>query len=354
MKHFFSMMLALIVLATTNATDLEYKWQTGKTYRFQAVVTDDISMNVNMMGMQTSNTDRFNTNTTFSLNVKSVDATGKASAVLFVEAFEVKDGSGNLVASMRDIPANAVKTDVTIDKKGNFQFVKKITMIMTESGNVLVSGSAKENSVSASGQAGNTKVDVYAEFDPKTGTLKAGYSVSEVATTKTKTISIEQDSPEIDIIPYSFLELLALPEGSVAQGDVTTIQAGQIKVAITAASVSGGVAALNIKTATDKNASPTKTKVDSKSSEGDFGMDMDMGMDMDNMMDDMDAEDQAMFRGGMQAQQQAMPDMTADITARFNYDKGIFMDVNGTVNTNMSMMGMEVKTKSVLGMKALN
>jgi len=350
MKQLFTLMLALIALATTNATELEYKWQTGKTYRFQAVVTDDISMNVNMMGMQTSNTDRFNTNTTFSLNIKSVDATGKASAVLFVEAFEVKDGSGNLVASMKDIPANAVKTDVTIDKKGNFQFVKKITMVMTESGNVLVSGSAKENSVSASGQAGNTKVDVYAEFDPKTGTLKAGYSVSEVATTKTKTISIEQDSPEIDIIPYSFLELLALPEGSVAQGDVTTIQAGQIKVAITAASVTGGVAALNIKTATDKSASPTKTKVDSKSSEGDFGMDMDMG----SMMDDMDMEDQAMLQGGMQAQQQAMPDMTADITARFNYDKGIFVDVNGTVNTNMSMMGMEVKTKSVLGMKALN
>jgi len=350
MKQLFTLMLALLVLANANATELAYKWQSGKTYRFQAVVTDDISMNVNMMGMQTSNTDRFNTNTTFSLNVKSVDATGKASAVLFVEAFEVKDGSGNLVASMKDIPANAVKTDVTIDKKGNFQFVKKITMVMTESGNVLVSGSAKENSVSTSGQAGNTKVDVYAEFDPKTGILKAGYSVSEVATTKTKTISIEQDSPEIDIIPYSFLELLALPEGSVAQGDVTTIQAGQIKVAITAASVTGGVAALNIKTATDKSASPTKTKVDSKSSEGDFGMDMDMG----SMMDDMDMEDQAMFHGGMQAQQQAMPDMTADITARFNYEKGIFMDVNGTVNTNMSMMGMEVKTKSVLGMKALN
>jgi len=352
MKQLFTLMLALLVLANANATELAYKWQSGKTYRFQAVVTDDISMNVNMMGMQTSNTDRFNTNTTFSLNVKSVDATGKASAVLFVEAFEVKDGSGNLVASMRDIPANAVKTDVTIDKKGNFQFVKKITMIMTESGNVLVSGSAKENSVSASGQAGNTKVDVYAEFDPKTGTLKAGYSVSEVATTKTKTISIEQDSPEIDIIPYAFLELLALPEGNVEQGDVANIQAGQIKVAITAASVSGGVAALNIKTATDKSASPTKTKVDSKSSEGDFGMDMDM--DMDNMMDDMDAEDQAMFQGGMQAQQQAMPDMTADITVRFNYEKGIFMDVNGTVNTNMSMMGMEVKSKSVLAMKALN
>jgi hypothetical protein len=350
MKQLFTLMLALIALATTNATELEYKWQTGKTYRFQAVVTDDISMNMNMMGMQTSNTDRFNTNTTFSLTVKSVDVTGKASAVLFVEAFEVKDGSGNLVASMRDIPANAVKTDVTIDKKGNFQFVKKITMVMTESGNVLVSGSAKENSVSASGQAGNTKVDVYAEVDPKTGTLKAGYSVSEVATTNTKTISIEQDSPEIDIIPYAFLELLALPEGDVTQGDVANIQAGQIKVAITAASVSGGVAALNIKTATDKNASPTKTKVDSKSSEGDFGMDM----DMDNMTNDMDTEDQAMFHGGMQAQQQAMPDMTADITARFNYDKGIFMDVNGTVNTNMNMMGMEVKTKSVLGMKALN
>lgn len=352
MKHFFLMMLAMFVLASTNATELEYKWQTGKTYRFQAVVTDDISMNMNMMGMQTSNTDRFNTNTTFSLSVKNVDATGKASAVLFVEAFEVKDGSGKLVASMKDIPANAVKTDVTVDKKGNFQFVKKITMVMTESGNVLVSGSATENSVSASGQAGNTKVDVYAEFDPKTGTLKAGYSVSEVATTKTKTISIEQDSPEIDIIPYAFLELLALPEGSVTQGDVTNIQAGQVKVAITAASVTGGVAALNIKTATDKSASPTKTKVDSKSSEGDFEMDMDM--DMDNMMDDMDAEDQAMFQGGMQAQQQAMPDMTADITARFNYDKGIFMDVNGTVNTNMSMMGMEVKSKSVLAMKALN
>lgn len=354
MKSFFTLFFALIVSCSLSATELNYKWKAGETYRFQANVTDDITMSMNMMGMSQSNTDQFKTTTTFSLKINRVDASGKADAVLFVEAFEVKDSKGNVLASLNDIPANAVKTDVTVDAKGHFEWVKKVTMLMTDEGSVLVSGSATENGVQASGQAGGTKVDVYAEFDPKTGTLKAGYSVSEVAQTKTKTVKVTEDTPEIDILPYAFLELMALPEGPVNQGDELYAQVGQMKTAIKATSVSNGLAVLNISMATDKSASATKSSMSSKSASDDMSMDMDMDMDMDDFDDDfggggMQPEEKAMMQGGMQS----MPDLTANITSRFSYERGVFLTLGGTVNTSMNTMGMKMETKSVLEMKGL-
>lgn len=368
MKSIATLFFALTLTFSLGATELNYKWKSGETYRFQANVTDDITMSMNMMGMSQSNTDQFSTTTTFSLKINSIDAAGKADAVLFVEAFEVKDSKGNLLASLKDIPANAVKTNVKVDAKGHFEWVKKVTMLMTDEGSMLVSGSATENGVSASGQAGNTKVDVYAEFDPKTGTLKAGYSVSEVAQTKTKTVKITEDTPEIDILPYAFLELMALPEGRVTQGDELNAQVGQLKTAIKATSVSNGLAVLNISMATDKSASATQSSMSSKSGSDEMGMDMDFDMDddFDNDFDSdfsedtdltegdpmsagMDPQDRAIMQGSMQS----MPDMTADITSRFNYERGMFVNLSGTVNTSMDTMGMKMETKSVLEMKEL-
>lgn len=357
MKLITTLFFALALTFSLSATELNYKWKAGETYRFQANVTDDITMSMNMMGMSQSNTDQFKTTTTFSLKINSVDASGKADAVLFVEAFEVKDSEGNLLASLNDIPANAVKTDVTVDAKGHFEWVKKVTMLMTDEGSVLVSGSATENGVQASGQAGGTKVDVYAEFDPKTGTLKAGYNVSQVAQTKTKTVKIAEDTPEIDILPYAFLELMALPEGSVTQGDELNAQVGQMKTAIKTSSVSNGLAVLNITMATDKSASATQSSMSSKSGSDDMDMDFDMDMDMDGFDDGFDdgfgggmaPEEKAMMQGSMQS----MPDMTADITSRFNYERGMFVSLGGTVNTSMDTMGMKMTTKSRLEMKEL-
>ncbi len=366
MKSSATLFLALVFTFSLSATELNYKWKAGETYRFQANVTDDITMSMNMMGMSQSNTDQFKTTTTFSLKINRVDAAGRADAVLFVEAFEVKDSKGNLLASMNDIPANAVKTDVTVDAKGHFEWVKKVTMLMTDEGSILVSGSATENGVSASGQAGGTKVEVYAEFDPKTGTLKAGYTVSEVAQTKTKTVKVTEDTPEIDILPYAFLELMALPEGRVTEGDELNAQVGQMKTAIKATSVSNGLAVLNITMATDKSASATKSSMSGKSGSDDMGMDMDMDFDMDDDFDSdfsedtdltegdpmsagMDPQDRAIMQGSMQS----MPDITADITSRFNYERGMFVNLGGTVNTSMDMMGMKMDTKSVLEMKEL-
>lgn len=375
MKTIFTLLLVLFTHSVF-ATELKYAWQSGETYRFQATVNDDITMSMNMMGMSQSNTDRFATTSTFSLHIKSVDAAGTASAILFVEAFEVKDASGKLLASMRDIPAQAVKTDVKVDAKGRFEWVKKVTMLMTDEGSVLVSGSATENGVQASGQAGGQKVEVYAEFDPKTGQLKAGYSVSEVKQTKSKTVEVTQDTPEIDILPYAFLELMALPEGQIQQGDELHAQAGQMKTAVKATSLAGGVAALNISMATEKSQSMTQGSMQSRSGGSDMDMDMDMGMedDFDDGFDDdfdddfdsdfgedtdltqgdpmsagMDPQDRAIMEGGMQS----MPDMTADITSRFNYERGMFVDLSGTVTTEMDAMGMKMQTKSVLQMKEL-
>ena len=97
---------------------------------------------------------------------------------------------------------------------------------MSAESNVLAYGNVDENSAQVGGQAGNMKVDAYAEFDPRTGKLKSGYSVQTLNTTKAVNVTVSEETQTIDILPYSFLELLALPEGDVMVNDQVKAQAG--------------------------------------------------------------------------------------------------------------------------------
>ena len=98
----------------------------------------------------------------------------------------ITGGSGmigrQLVPLLLEKGANIFIADLNepINMPGKFTFLKKVYMITSASSNVLVYGKADANSVSAGGQAGNLKVDAYAEFDPKTGcyryhTLRPSY-----------------------------------------------------------------------------------------------------------------------------------------------------------------------------------
>ena len=125
--------------------NIEYKWESGKTYRFKANQKDDITMSA--MGINTNN--MFFTETIFSLKVSNVLSNGSAEGLLYIESFKVTNKKGTTLASLKDIPKEALKSIVEVDTQGRFSFKKIIYLIVENDKNILVSAEAKagQNSI---------------------------------------------------------------------------------------------------------------------------------------------------------------------------------------------------------------
>ncbi len=372
--------LYALLTCFTFATELKYQWTAGQAYHFSAEVEDDV--NTSMMGMNVK--EKFTTQTDFYLSIHSVDEKGTAQGFLYLINYVVQDSKGHVLASLSDIPREAISGDVQVDAKGNFTFLKKVYLISSASGNVLAYGKADENSVSVGGQAGNMKVDAYAEFDPATGRLKAGYKVQEIKTTTEVEVKVTEETDMVDVFPYDFLELLVLPEGDIQVNDEIEATTGMYKMKVKVESMENSVAVLHHSLSTDKNADMFDGGVKGKTDNGkttfdmsmdtdlenddfdsdmdfdsegmDFDMDMDMDMDMDSDMNDMmdmsgfggmDKEDKA----DMETAKAMSPDMTCGISSYFDYGRGMFKIVAGTVTTKVNMMGMNMTVVSRLKMK---
>lgn len=356
-----TILLLLVAISTWNkshALELNYTWKVGETQYFSAKVTDDVS--TSMMGMTMK--DQFTTTTDFGLHIQSVNEKGTAKGILFILNFNVVDSKNTVLASLKDIPNEAIHSDVEVDKKGNFTFLNKVYMITTGNTNVLAYGNADGNSVSTGAQAGNMKVDAYAEFDPKTGKLKTGYTVKEIGNTKPVNIQVKEDSQTIDILPYDFLQFLALPDGHLKQGDHLTVQSGMYKTNFQVKTILPKLAVIEITMNTDKSADLHSAKVQGGSADGTTAIDMDamdmnsfFGEDMFGEMDldaamggsDMTQEDQA----AMNMSKAMAPDMTVNLQASFNPAFGQFEMVAGNVRTKVNTMGLKMEVNSVLEMR---
>lgn len=372
MKKISLLTISLLLSILSFAEELNYKWIAGQSYHFIAEVNDDVK--TSMMGMNMN--EKFKTSTDFYLSINSVDENGLASGILYLINFNVQDSKGNVLASLSDIPNKAIVSDVTVDRKGNFTFLKKVFLVTSVSGNVLAYGKVDENSVSAGGQAGNMKVDAYAEFDPKTGKLKAGYRVQEIKNTTQVEVKMTENTDIVDVLPYDFLQLLALPEGNVNTNDEVSATAGMYTMNVKVTSMENNIAQLNHTMSTDKNADMFDGAASAKTGDGQSQFDMkmdtdlegddmdldfdsdDMNMDFDSDDMDMDMDDMGMDlpnnMGGLTKEDKAAvetsksmaPDMTCDINTNFDYVAGMFKTVGGTVNTNLNVMGMKINVVS--------
>jgi hypothetical protein len=327
----------------SSAVDLNYIWSQGSVYQFSAIQIDDISTSVMGMNMK----DQFTTATDFALYITGVTSNGQATGILYLLNFKVTDSRNTVLASMNDIPKSAIQSDVTVDRKGKFTFLNKIMLITTEKGNVLAYGKTDGTSIQMGGQAGNMQVDAYAEFDPKTGKLNAGYNVKEIKTTKKVSVTVDENTDMIDVLPYDYLELLLLPDGAIAQGDKSIMNAGMYSVNCTATSVYNGIAVLNYQMSTDKTKDPISGGASGSDASGNSMFNMDMMGGMEGM--ELDEED----KEGMNMMTAMSPTMTCDINSSFNYASGMFDHISGTVNTSMDTMGMKLEVKSRLQMKKL-
>jgi hypothetical protein len=329
----------LLILSSSFAAELNYKWKANSFYAFNSVVTDNITTSV--MGMNVS--EKYTTTVDFVLFIQSVDANGLATGRLYLTNFSVKDSKGLAVASLVNVPKDAVKSDITVDKKGNFTFAKKVTLVTTPTSNVLVYANATENSASAGIQTEGEKVDAYAEFDPKTGKLKAGYTVQTIKTTKKVSVTENEQSDELDVFPYDFLQLLVMPEGEIAVNNHYNSKAGMYSVDILVKSMTNGIATIGETISTDKSADMFEGGASGETEEGSF----DMGTFGGTSQMDLTTEDEE----AINMTKSMSPEMDGALTTTFDYTNGMFVAVSGTINTKIDMMGMKMTVKSVLTMK---
>lgn len=314
------------------AIELNYNWKPGTAYTFNGTIVDNIS--TSMMGMNVQ--DKYTTSVDFVLAIQSVDGEGTASGTLYLINFNVKNSKGVSVASLLNLPKNSVKSEVKVDRKGNFEFLREIHLLTTPTSNVLVYANATESGVSGGVNTGEEKVEAYAEFDPKTGKLKAGYSVTALKPKKV-TVKENDESDELDVIPYDLLEFLLLPEGDVNQGDQVRVQAGMYICDFNMLTVTPTLVSMKERIATDKNADMFGGGANGNTGEGSFNMGFGGAEEME-----MEEEDKAVMNDA----KAMMPTITGDITSNFDPANGIFLNAKGTVTSTMDYMGMKMTVVS--------
>ena len=340
MKYAF-LLLTLINGYFFHAAELNYTWKANTSYQFSAIQRDEIT--TSMMGMNM--TDKFNTVVDFVLFVNSVDATGTASGRLFLVNYSVKNASGVALATLNTLPKDAVQSEVKVDKKGHFTFLKKVTMITTPTGNYLVYTKADDNSIMASASSGSTQMDVYAEFDPKTGALKSSYTKAGMTKTQSKIVPITEESDEINVFPYDYLDLLVVPDDTVNQGESYKVKAGFYTVDAKVKSIAAGLATIDQVIATDKTQDQFSGAADVETTEGSMQIEEFGGME--GM--ELEPEDEAAL--GMT---KAMsPEMNGTIQLTFDTLKGMFSNVKGNLTTIIDVMGMKMQIKSQLELKKI-
>ena len=315
------------------ATQLNYNWKSGQTYRFQTTSVDKISMSGMGMNMQ----DTFTLNSTFAIHIDNVQANGTAEGVIAVEAFKVTNKAGQVMGSLSGLPKNALRNLVEIDRKGNFKFKEIVYMVVDEKGdNMLVSAKVGPNGGSASAQMGDEKVTVHASFDPKTGKLSGGYSVEKVKkpAANKKKVKVKKDAPKVDLLPTKFLELLKLPDGPVSPGASFNMTVGSTKIATSTPTVTAKSATL-------------KTQIETGTGADGVGGMSGMGGGMGGMSD---------MGGGMGGMGAGAPEMKLNgaFESVFEVAKGMLKTLQGTISSDMKMGGMlNMKTTTNLTLKRL-
>jgi len=330
MKNLFTLLTIFTLSTYSFAVELNYKWKANSAYTYGATITDNIS--TSMMGMNVQ--EKYLTTVDFVLAISSVDMEGTASGTLYLVNFNVKDSKGMTVASLLNLPKNAVKSEVKVDRKGNFTFLKKLQLITTPTSNALVYANVSENGASAGTEVDGEKVEVYAEFDPKTGKMKAGYSATTISKPKKIDVKEDEQSDEIDIIPYDLLQFLILPDGDVKMNDKIEVRAGMYTVNEVVKTLTATQAIIGQKITTDKNADMFEGSAKGESEEGSFDMGTFGGTD--GM--DLDTEDQA----ALATTNSMAPTINGELVSTFDVANGQFINSKGVITSTIDTMGVKM------------
>ena len=247
--------MALLMASPALAVELNYQWKKGDVHRFQ--YEDDATFELQMPGMQMPGLgaggmkSRMKVQSVFSQRVLSVRPDGTAEVDLTLEKLEFKQ-DGTRISMIDKIPPSARVVKAEVDRKGRAKFYRMVRIYVQEERVVVASQDLRSRlqvdgatGVTRSGStaiAGDTRVEMVASFDPRTGTVTTSVTETKVPEKQPKkqpvmrAVEVKEEDPGVDVIPRQIFEMLRLPEGEVTPGGRYSMSSpfGQMEVRFSA------------------------------------------------------------------------------------------------------------------------
>lgn len=361
---------ALVVLCltavplTASAGTWRYSLKPGTTAKFHYSGTDDVSMQLPMMGPVTQH---LVVDTDYTLKVVKALPDGRADVELTLEKVSLTDGAGK-ATTLGKLPKDMQVLRAFMTPRGHFEFYKKVVVEVADDGHYALGFiDAKKGSASASAAVGGEEVTATAAIDPKTGKVSAAITRKAVAPT---THTEERTEPaQVDVLPAQVLSLMELPEGPVVEGQPFRVDLPSMKFEGQGlpgeACGKATCSKLSMKSLVDGSPQAmTKTAgAVGAPAEEQAAMDQEMkhaDQEMAAGMADMQAQMGGMMGMGAMpgmggaATGGGLPTMTQalDATMLFDEKAGRLQQVAGTVSMNTSMSGVKMTTQSAFTLKA--
>lgn len=273
--------LVLFTAGTASAVEFNYTWKKGDVHRFQYEDDSKIEMKMpggmggmQMPGMQMPGMNmgdggmsvQMKVQSTFSQKVLAVAPDGTAQVELTLEKMDLLQG-GQRLAALNQIPPAARKVKAEVDRKGHARFFRMVTVYVQE-GRTLVGVHDMKvgpRGASASMRAGDTRVDVVAAVDPKTGSVSLAMQEKKVPPAL-KAVKVKAEDPGVDVLPRQLFEMMVLPEGQMEPGSRLEVSTPLGPLATTLSTLEGSVAQLHTTVAQSMNA-PASGNSDARPSE---------------------------------------------------------------------------------------
>lgn len=345
--------LVLFSAGSASAVELNYQWKKGDVHRFQ--YEDDSTIEMQMpggmggMNMQMPGMDmgaggmkmRMKVQSTFSQKVLAVRPDGTAEMELTLEKMDLIQGDKR-VTTIDKIPAAAKKVKAEVDRKGHAKFYRMVTVYMQEGRTVVGvhNASVGPRGASASMTAGDTRVDVVAAVDPKTGSVSLAMDEKKAPPPALKAVKVKEEDPGVDVLPKQIFEMMVLPEGDMTPGGRVEVTTPMGAMAMTLAEMDNTVAQLHTTVA-------QKTVVPAGAGSEQASGDEDEGSAQANMG--------GMNMGGMDSGAGAMGmKMDIDVTSGFDVAAGRLIRIEGSQTLDQSSGGMGgMKTHSRFALQRL-
>ncbi|WP_257463491.1 hypothetical protein [Archangium lipolyticum] len=353
--------LVLFASGSASAVELNYQWKKGDVHRFQYEDDSTIEMKMpggmgGMPGMQMPGMEmgqggmnvRMKVQSVFSQKVLSVRKDGTAEVELTLEKMDLV-GADKRVTTIDNIPPAAKKVKAEVDRKGHAKFFKMVTVYVQEGRTVVGVHNLKAGpkGASASMTAGDTRVDVVAAVDSKSGTVSMAMTEKKAPPPALKAVKIKEEDPSVDVLPKQIFEMMVLPDGDMTPGGRYEVTTPMGAMAMTLAEIENNVAQMRTTVAQKTEVPAGEGEVgaaEQESGDGDEGGsaqamgDMNMGGGMPGMG--------GMNMGG------GMPGMGSgsggamgmkvdlDVTSGFDVAAGRLIRIEGTQVIDQSMGGM--------------
>lgn len=358
--------LALFASGSASAVELNYQWKKGDVHRFQ--YEDDSTIEMKMPGgmggmqMQMPGMDmgkggmnvRMKVQSTFSQKVLAVRPDGTAEVELTLEKMDLIGGDKR-VTTLDKIPAAAKKVKAEVDRKGNAKFYKMVTVYIQEGRTVVGVQNLKAGprGASASMTAGDTRVDVVAAVDPKSGTVSLAMDEKKAPPPALKAVKIKEEDPSVNVLPKQLFEMMVLPEGDMTPGGRYEVATPMGAMATTLSEIDNNVAQMRTTVAQKTEVPAGEGEVgaaEQESGDGDEGGSaqamggMNMGgmggMNMGGMnMGGMNMGGGMPGKGGGAGSAMGMK-VDVDVASGFDVAAGRLVRIEGTQVVEQAMGGM--------------